>query len=99
MLRIGLIASLFAFYGQSQGKYYSKMRAKLMQFMKRMNSNCAGILPDEGKADTASNLNEQTLISLKRHSWAVNIFHKVFLWFQRQFVVFTRWFRYERETN
>ena len=54
MLQIGLIVSLFAFFGQSHAGINLKA-CEINAVMKRKDSNCVGILSDQGKAATASN--------------------------------------------
>ena len=52
MLRIDLIASLFAIVRQKQASIIPKSMR---------NSNCVGILSDQGEAKTASNLTKYTI--------------------------------------
>ena len=47
MLRIGLIASLFALFGQNQASIILKAW-EIHVTMKRTDSNCFGILSDQG---------------------------------------------------
>ena len=48
ILRIGLIASLFVFFGQRQASIILKAW-EVNAAIKRKDSNCVGILSDEGK--------------------------------------------------
>ena len=59
MLRIGLIASLFVLFEQSQTSIIPKAW-EINAVMKRKDSNCVGILSDQGEAATESNLSEYT---------------------------------------
>ena len=43
------------------GKYYSRKHGKLMQLGNCNDSNCVGILSDQGEAATASSLSEYTM--------------------------------------
>ena len=54
MLQIDLIASLFVLFGQSHAGINLKA-CEINAVMKRKDSNCVGILSDQGKAATASN--------------------------------------------
>ena len=60
MLRMGLIASLFALFGKVR-QVSSKKACEINAIMKRKDSNCVGILFDHGEAETASNLIEYTI--------------------------------------
>ena len=60
MLRIGFIVLLFALFGQSQANIILKT-FEISAVMKRKNSNCVGILSNQGEAATASNLSEYTI--------------------------------------
>ena len=60
MLRIGLIASLFALFGQGQVSIILKAW-EINAVLKRKDSNCIGILFDQGEGATASNLSEYTI--------------------------------------
>ena len=57
MLRISLIASLFVFFGESQASIIIKAW-EINAVMKRKDNNCVGILSDQEKAATASNICE-----------------------------------------
>ena len=57
MLRTGLIALLFALFGQSHASIILKSEGNYA-VMKRKGSNRFGILSDQGGAVTASNLSE-----------------------------------------
>ena len=62
MLRIGLIASLFVIFGQSQASIILKAW-EINAVMKRTDSNCVGILSDQKEAATVSNFREYTIMS------------------------------------
>ena len=53
MLHIGLIASLFVISGQSQASIILKAW-EINAVMKRKDTNCVGILSDQGEAAIAS---------------------------------------------
>ena len=65
MLETGLITSLFAIFGAKSGRYYSKKCGNLI-VLKRKDSNCIGILSDQGRAATASNLSKYTISEYHR---------------------------------
>ena len=62
MLRIGLIASLFVLFGQSQTRIILKMW-EINAVMKTKDSICVGILSDQVEAATVSILNKYTIVS------------------------------------
>ena len=57
---IGLIASLFVLFGQSRASIILK-KWEVNAVTKRKDSNCVGIISDQGEAATASNLSEYTI--------------------------------------
>ena len=62
MHRIGLIATLFILLGQSQ----ASISLKTWEINALTDSNCVGILSDQGEAAAASNLSECTTGCLKK---------------------------------
>ena len=61
MLRISLIASLFAIFGQSEASIIPKV-CKINKLLKRKDNNCVGISSDQGEAETASNHSEYIVL-------------------------------------
>ena len=65
ILRIGLIFSLFTHYGKNQASIILK-KCKINAVMERKDSNCVGILSDQGKLKLFQNSLNIYLLLLKK---------------------------------